>query len=142
MKRKIIFLIIFLLFYTSCQKTYKVKIGDGISVVPSSRIAYVEFNVPAGAKNVKIKGSFYAAGGSGNDIICYIFNKNDYINWVNGHKATYIWKSEKITAGTIDLNLEDKAGDYIIAFDNTFSILSDKKVVYDIELYYKIYQKL
>lgn len=79
-------------------------------------------------KNCVLKGQFVAGGGSGNDIKTFIFDEINFINWKNGHNASSIYNSGKVTAGQIDLPI-NKSGNYYLVFDNTFSLLTDKTLI-------------
>ena len=53
-------------------------------------------------------------------------DKDNYINWENGHEARVYYNSGKITVGKIDLHLSP--GHYYLVFSNKFALLFNKKV--------------
>jgi hypothetical protein len=55
-------------------------------------------------------------------------------NWKNGHPARVLYQTEKITTvGTINVPIS-QPGTYYLAFNNQFSILSDKTITGYIQL--------
>ena len=76
---------------------------------------------------VMVAGNYQAQGGSGNDIRVLIGPRDEVLNALNGHGGTVSFDSGQLTSGTIKLQL-DTAGDYLIAFSNTFSPVSEKVV--------------
>lgn len=87
-----------------------------------------EFSTVSNAHNNKLSGRFQASGGSGDDIRVIIMTKDDYTNFVNGHSAHCYYDSGKNTVSTIDVDLPSGPQNYVLVFDNTFSILTDKEV--------------
>jgi hypothetical protein len=73
-----------------------------------------------------VAGNFQASGGSGNDIQVLIGPHDDVLNALNGHGGTVSYDSGKQTAGTIKVRVS--AGDYLIAFNNNYSSVSEKVV--------------
>ena len=94
-----------------------------------------EFSVPQGATNVRIQGSFAAAGGSTNNIKVYVMSSNDYAKWQEGHSANTYYSSGLETTGLIDATLSPGVSYYIV-FDNTYTILESKTVYATITLTY------
>jgi hypothetical protein len=89
--------------------------------------AYFKFDVPPGAANVNLQGSFIASGG-GDDIEAHIFSESDFMNWLNSRSAETYYSSGRVTAGKFHLNLPSDSGTYFLVFDNTFSLLTQKTV--------------
>ena len=113
------------------------KLTSGAQVVKAGRYLYIDFNVdPARMVDARVVGTFHATGGFGNDIQVVLAEEGEFENWVNGHKARVLHATEKITSGKIDVPITE-AGRYRLAFNNGFSLVSDKTVIADIELHYK-----
>lgn len=92
--------------------------------VPAANFIYFPFQTVG---PVMVAGNYQASGGSGNDIQVLIGPRDQVLNALNGHGGTVNFDSGKLTSGTIKLQLET-AGDYLIAFNNTFSPVSEKIV--------------
>src|SRR5215217_7014879 len=88
------------------------------------------FRVGNGGANVV--GRFRAEGGSGNDIKCLILDADSFENWRNGHRVRTYYNSEKITVANINVNLPQ--GEYVLVFDNTYSVLTNKAVTANVEM--------
>lgn len=145
MKRNIRFLIfmVFLIFFilaceeeSETKKTYTINIVNAtITVRAGSHRAYY-VSVTSGMENARIIGTFTASGGSGNDIIVYVMDETNYINWKNGHQAYCYYNSGKVTTGSFTVYLSP--GTYYVIYDNTFSIISDKEVSTRVDLKYEM----
>src|SRR5271157_6018202 len=57
------------------------NVVNGVITVGAGTHQAYEVTVPSGAYNVQLSGTFTANGGSGNDIIVYIFDSTNYVNW-------------------------------------------------------------
>jgi hypothetical protein len=101
--------------------TFSVKAGS---------MYFVMFTVTGPARVI---GRFEASGGQGNDIQVVLTDADDFENWKNGHQANVLYQSEKTTVGTINVPIS-RAGTYYLAFNNQFSILSDKTITGNIQL--------
>ena len=97
--------------------------------VPAGQIQYFSFTLTGLGRVV---GRFQASGGSGNDIEAVITNADGFENWKNGHEARVFYQSGKVTVGNINTSLV--RGTYYLAFDNRFSVLTDKTIVSNIVL--------
>lgn len=100
---------------------FTVKAGDA---------KYWNFHV--GSDGANVVGRFRAEGGSGNDIKCLILDADSFENWRNGHRVKAFYNSEKITVANINVNLPP--GEYVLVFDNTHSILTNKAVAANVEM--------
>src|SRR5215212_4241492 len=100
---------------------FTVKAGDAKSST---------FHVGSGGANVV--GRFRAEGGVGNDIRCLILDPDSFENWRNGHNVHTYYNSGKITVANINVTLPQ--GDYVLVFDNTYSILTNKAVTANVEI--------
>lgn len=79
-----------------------------------------------------LKGTFRAYGGGGNDIRVLVMSETDYLNFINGHKASALYDSGPLTTATIAVPLPS-LGKFYLVFDNSFSLLTPKTV--DVQFY-------
>ena len=100
---------------------FTVKAGDA---------KYWTFRV--GSDGINVVGRFRAEGGGGNDIKCLILDADSFENWRNGHRVRTYYNSEKITVANINVNLPQ--GEYVLVFDNTYSVLTNKAVTANVEM--------
>lgn len=100
---------------------FTVKAGDA---------KYWNFHV--GSDGANVVGRFRAEGGSGNDIKCLILDADSFENWRNGHRVRTYYNSEKITVANINVNLPQ--GEYVLVFDNTYSVLTNKAITASVEM--------
>ena len=89
------------------------------------------WNFQVGSAGANVVGRFRAEGGSGNDIKCLILDADSFENWRNGHRVRTYYNSEKITVANININLPQ--GEYVLVFDNTYSVLTNKAVTANVE---------
>jgi hypothetical protein len=89
------------------------------------------WNFQVGTAGANVVGRFRAEGGSGNDIRCLILDSDSFENWRNGHKVRTYYNSERITVANISVNLPQ--GEYVLVFDNTYSVLTNKAVTANVE---------
>ncbi|MCL4339741.1 MAG: emp24/gp25L/p24 family protein [Thaumarchaeota archaeon] len=114
-----------------------VTVFSGSTAVNANQYSYTYFTVPSDATNVVLSGNLQASGGSGNDVIVYIFDSTDFINWQNGHTASALYSTGQETAFNINIGLP--SGDtYYVVFDNTFSLFSGKTVTGTLTLSYDV----
>jgi len=111
------------------------NIVNGLVTVNAGNYEYYQFSVPSGASAVSVSGSFTASGGSGNDIIVYVMDYTNFVNWQNGHSASAYYNSGQVTTETISTSLPAGATYYLV-YSNTFSILSSKNVQTTVNLVY------
>jgi hypothetical protein len=104
---------------------------SGPVMVKAGTAYYVRFTVGGSAR---IVGRFEASGGGGNDIQAIIASSDDFENWNNGHAAHFLYQTGKTTVSTINIPI-DHAGTYYLAFNNKFSLLSNKIVTGNIYVY-------
>lgn len=86
-------------------------------------------------KNCALKGQFLASGGSGNDIKVAVYDAMNYLNYQNGHSATAMYKTDKLTTGEFDLPIKT-TGKYYVVVDNSYSWFTDKVVVIAVRVEY------
>jgi hypothetical protein len=110
-------------------------LARGNFVVPPTSYRMVTFTVPQGATEVRVRGTFAAFGGSGNDVQVLVASPLEFQNWINGHQAQAFYSTGKVTNGTI--NIDDlPPGDYVLAFSNKFSAFTRKQVTAQVTLSY------
>jgi sRNA-binding regulator protein Hfq len=99
-------------------------VNSTITVGPGTIQKYT-FSVPNGATNAHVSGTFFATGGSGNDIIVHVYD-------VNGNA---LYSSGQVSTGNFNVNLSS-GSNYSLVFDNTFSTVSPKSVTAQATLNY------
>lgn len=110
---------------------------SGQLFVRAGRYISTKFSVDAEKmEDVRVVGSFRASGGAGHDIQVVIAEEGEFENWINGHQARAVYSTGKTTTGKIDVGITEP-GTYILAFSNTFSLLTGKDVFAEVELRYK-----
>ena len=85
-----------------------------------------------GTNGAAIVGRFRAEGGGGNDIRCLILDGDSFENWRNGHRVPTYYDSGKITVSKVNVKLGQ--GEYVLVFDNTFSVVTSKAVTANVEM--------
>lgn len=106
---------------------YTNLLNPGQIAVPAAQMWYLSFTIPSDAiGTASVTGQFTASGGTGNDILAIVMGQENLINWMNGHSVMSYYFSGKETTGTFDVRL--RAGSYVLALDNRFSVLSAKYV--------------
>lgn len=108
-----------------------VNIGRGALSVAAMHLSFYMLAVPAGAHNVRVQGHFQASGGIGNDIEVLLLKDEQFTNWKNGHTTPTYYYSGKITVGDVQAVLPDGPGAYYLVFNNNFSALTAKAVVFN-----------
>lgn len=111
---------------------------NGAITVKADGYYDVSFTVTSSMENPIVSGSFTASGGSGNDIIAYIFDSIDYTNWSNNHQSSAFYNSGQVTTQNISTSLAP--GSYYLVFDNTFSTFTSKVVNTTVNLNYDTLQ--
>jgi hypothetical protein len=111
------------------------KIATGQIRVAAADTVYYKIEIRPDMLDPSIKGSFEAAGGSGNDIVAAITDADNFQNWVNGHQAQVIWTTPgQLTTGSFNVKL--RPGTFYLGLSNRFSPVSDKQVALDVDLAY------
>ena len=115
---------------------HRLNIADGAVVgIRAGEHQTYTFTIPSGATDARVVGEFEAQGGSGNDIIVAIMDDIAYKNWKSGKKVSTYYSTDKLTADRFDVSLP--SGTYVLLFDNSFSLLSNKNVAAIVDLIYK-----
>jgi hypothetical protein len=109
---------------------HTVNIGQGALSVAALHFAFYTLSVPAGAHDVHVQGHFQATGGTGNDIEVFLLNDEQFTNWKNGHATPTYYNSGKTTVGDVQTALPAGVGTYYLVFNNKFSALTAKAVVF------------
>jgi zinc-ribbon domain len=117
------------------QTTHTTNIVNGLVTVNAGTYETYTFTVPSGASNVQVSGSFTASGGSGNDVRIFILAQSDFVNWANGHSSQCYYQSGQTSTGTISASLPT-SGTYVLVYDNTFSVFSQKNVNTEVDVSY------
>lgn len=114
-----------------------VPLLNGNLEVGPGQIRWFNFTVPASATEAAVVGEFHAFGGRGNDIQVILTTPFELENWKNGHEAQLFYNSGQVTNAMISVpNLP--AGQYVLAFDNRFSVRSRKEVTGKIAFGYRV----
>jgi hypothetical protein len=100
--------------------------------VKASQMYFVRFVV---AGSARVVGRFEASGGGGNDIEAVISDPDDFENKKNGHSARALYQSGQTTIGNINVPIIEP-GTHYLAFNNQFSLFSDKAISASIVLYH------
>jgi hypothetical protein len=109
---------------------HTLNIGQGALSVAAMHYNFYTLPVPEGARSVKVQGHFQATGGSNNDIEVFLLNDEQFTNWKNRHAAPTYYNSGKITVGDVQAALPDGVGTYYLVFNNNFSLLTAKAVMF------------
>jgi len=110
------------------------KILSGQIAVKSGGYVQYRIRIAPDVRDARLSGQITVTGGSGNDIQVVLGNEEEFANWINGHEARLYYSTGQKTADHFDLRLAP--GVYILAFNNKFSLLSDKVVSGDVQLDY------
>src|SRR5208283_2529815 len=85
-------------------KPVTVNIASGIITIYLGPYETYQINVPAGAKNAVLSGTFNAHYGDESIAVC-IMNSTNYVNWQNGRTGTTYYSSGQVTTGSFNVNL-------------------------------------
>lgn len=114
-----------------------VPLLNGNLEVGPGQIRWFNLTVPDSATEAAVVGEFHTFGGAGNDIQVVLTTPFEFENWKNGHATRLFYNSGKVTNAVISVpNLA--AGQYVLAFDNRFSIRSRKEITGKIPFGYKV----
>jgi len=111
-------------------------VNDTVSVSAGYHQAY-PVTITSEMKNPMLVCSYKASGGTGNDIVVYIMDEANYINWKNGQQVSFYYNSGKSTTASFSVAM-NALGTYYIVYDNAFSTVSSKNVVSRVDLKYNI----
>jgi len=116
-------------------KPFTQKLISGDSVVKAGQRRLWTISVSPYMITPQLTGSFHASGGAGNDIQVVIAEASEFENWANNHPANLDYSSDRTTNGTFTVQLKP-GKKYVLAFDNGFSVLTEKVVTAEVELHY------
>ena len=108
----------------------------GKIVVAAGQQKFWTVTVSPSMVDAQLVGSFHASGGTGNDIQVAIMSESEFENWKNSHQAGTYYSTGRTTSG--EFNVRVAPGRYVIAFNNTFSLLSEKSVTVQMEIRYHL----
>jgi hypothetical protein len=111
----------------STPTLYTIPLVNGIANVAAGTYLDYQFNIPSGASNISISGTFNAHSSNSSDIKAYIFRSADFDNYKSGHDFTSIYQSGQVTSASISAVLPS-SGTYYLVLDNKFSTASDETV--------------
>ncbi len=109
---------------------HTVYVGQGALSIAPMHYSFYTLIVPAGAHGITVQGHFTATGGGRNDVEVFVLNADQFTNWKNGHQTPTYYNSGKVTVGDVEASLPEEAGAYYLVFNNNFSLLSGKAVLF------------
>jgi len=126
---------VFLVLYLS-PINYTEDIVRGTVTVNAGSYVYYQFTVHSRAFNIYVVVSWFISGGGGNDVMIYIMDSTNFINWQNGRSASAIISSWQVPRPIMGSALPP-GGTYFLVIDNSFSITSQKNVKIEATLTYE-----
>lgn len=115
------------------QTPRSANLTNGTVTVQANSWVSLPVTITRGMAQAMLTGSFTARGGSGNDIKVLVMDETAYVNWSNGHSVSVYYTSGQMTTGSFSVNLRN-VGNYVIVYDNSFSLLSTKYVSTRVDL--------
>jgi hypothetical protein len=103
--------------------------------IPAKSSKEFSFKVPPGVKQARLVGHFKASGGLHNEIIVFVMNDDQFVNWrndpirnnpVKDNFKGAMYDSHKVTQGTIKLFLPLDPAVYHVVFYNGYSVMTPK----------------
>jgi hypothetical protein len=91
-------------------------VDSPVNVAPGTTQQFT-ISIPNSATNALVSGTFSTTGGSGNDIIVYVYDSYGNVLYTSG----------QVSAGSFSVSLSG-GSNYSLVFDNTFSTVSSKTV--------------
>lgn len=119
------------------SRPYTDNVVNGTITVPPGTYTRYSVYVSDAMESPRLRGNFTASGGSGNDIRVYVMDAMNFVNWSNGHSATSLYSSGQTTTGAFNVELTE-AGTYYVIYDNTFSVISSKRVTTRVDFDYRM----
>ncbi len=114
-----------------------VEIADSEFPIEAASGVKLKFSVPAGAKNVRLEGTFKATGGS-NDVAVFLFSNDEFVKGQHEESASALYESGRTQSGTIDVALPPDAGTYYVVFSNNFPLSTPKVVQASLRLHFSL----
>jgi hypothetical protein len=113
----------------------KHSVANGQITIESGKWASYTIEVKPEMIDPTLRGQFTASGGSGDDVLAAVGDEMNITNWINGHAATMVWQTPgQLTVGKFEIKLQP--GVYYFVISNKFSVLTDKQVTVDANLFY------
>lgn len=110
-----------------------VSVFNGPIVVPASGYTWVKF-MTGNQADQRLTVSFTATGGAGNDIDVAVMPTAEMPNWTNRHPTQVLYHTGKLTTGRFAVtNFFAGATEYVVFFDNRFSLVTPKVVTAQID---------
>lgn len=110
-------------------------IAGGSFIVEPGQYKSFKLAVAPGMSAARLEGNFEASGG-GNDVEVLLLEATQFLNWQNGHHATPVYSSGRVTADRLAVTLPETATTYYLIFSNKFSYFRNKAVTANIKLQY------
>jgi len=117
------------------KQEHSVVIGNVPFTVRGRLYSYWKFEVPVGATEAFVDGTFSAAGGADDMIFAYVLDEDAFATFKNEQPASTVYNSGKVTQGSIHVPISP--GTYYLVFDNKFSRDASKAVQVAVTLHYK-----
>ena len=113
------------------------KIVSGQITLKARRFLQYRVTVTPEMVEPTLTGNFTASGGHSNDIMAVIADETNYTNWINGHQVRSFWSTQgRETTGSFEVHLSP--GTYYLGISNKFSLFTDKQVLIQADLNYKV----
>lgn len=110
-------------------------IAGGSFIVEPGQYKSFKITVADGMSKPHLDGNFQASGGN-NDVEVLLFEAPQFLNWQNGHAATSVYSSGRVTSDRLKVTLPEDASTYYLVFSDKFSYFRNKAVTADIKLQY------
>jgi hypothetical protein len=114
-----------------------VEIADSEFPIEAASGLNLKFSVPAGAKSVRLEGTFKPTGGS-NDVAVFLFSEEEFVKGQSNQPASALYESGRTQSGTIDVALPPGAGTYFVVFSNNFPLSTPKVVQASLRLHFSL----
>jgi hypothetical protein len=96
-------------------------------VIPAGSVQTFRWDATPSQPTCHVSGHIQVTEGGSRDVEVSVMAGDDYQNYVNGHEAKAYFQTGQTTAVTLDLNIS-RAGPFVVAISNGFSLVSEKKV--------------
>lgn len=110
-------------------------IAAGSFIVEPGQYKSFKVTIAGGMAKPRLEGNFQASGGN-NDVEVLLLEAPQFLNWQNGHSATPVYSSGRVTSDRLKVTLPEDATTYYLVFSNKFSYFRNKGVTADIKLQY------
>lgn len=117
------------------KQEHQLVVANVPFTVKARGYSYWKFDVPAGATNAVVDGTFSAAGGQKDTIFVYVLDEEGFSTFKSKQPASTVYSSHETTQGTVHASLAP--GTYYLVFDNQFSRDASKAVQVSVTLHYK-----